>query len=121
MARLKINLLLLLVLALGEGCYYDVYDELYASDCKTSAISYQQDIVPILSQKCFGCHDAAGNQGNVNLEGYANLKIYVNNGKLLGAIRHDNGFSPMPQDGAKLSPCPISLVELWIAEGALDN
>ncbi len=124
MARLKINLLLMtlvLTLLLTAGCYYDVYDELYPSDCKTENVSYQADILPILTQKCYQCHDAANNQGNVTLEGYENLKFYVNSGQLLGAIRHDNGYSPMPQSGGKLSDCNISLFEIWVAEGALDN
>ena len=64
---------------------------------------------------------SACNQGNVTLEGYENLLQYVNSGQLLGAIRHDNGYSPMPQSGGKLSDCNISLFEIWVAEGALDN
>ena len=34
--------------------------------------------------------DAANNFGNITLEGYENLKNYVDNGQLLGAIKHEN-------------------------------
>lgn len=120
MARLTINLILMSLVLLG-GCYYDVYEELYPSDCKTANISYQSDILPILDVKCYQCHSASENQGNVTLEGYSNLKIYADNGKLLGAIRHEGGFSPMPQDGGQLSDCNISYFETWISEGTLNN
>jgi|SRR5690606_26629877 hypothetical protein len=120
MVRLTTKLLFL-TLVLTAGCYYDVYDELYPSECKTENVSYQADILPILTGKCYQCHDAANNQGNVTLEGYDNLKFYANSGQLLGAIRHDNGFSPMPQSGGKLSDCYISLFGIWVAEGALNN
>ena len=39
----------------------------------------------------------------------------------MGAIRHDNGFSPMPQDGGQLNNCQLGLFEAWISEGAQNN
>lgn len=120
MVRLTINLLLIAA-ALLAGCYYDNAEELYPNDCKTSGISYQSDIVPVLQQRCYQCHSISENQGNVTLEGYSNISGYVSNGKLMGAIRHDNGFSPMPQDGGQLNSCQLGLFETWISEGAQNN
>jgi len=104
------------------SCYYDNEEELYPEDtCKTDDMSYSNDIVPILEDNCYSCHDQANNQGGVTLEGYSNLKAYVDNGKLLGAIKHEPGFSEMPQDEPQLEQCQIDKIEAWIDQGALDN
>ena len=56
--------------------------------------------------------------GQPTLEGYAKLKSYVDNGKLLGSIKHSPGFSPMPKGQAKLVDCDIEKIEAWVAAGA---
>ena len=115
--------LFLLMGAVSTGCYYDVEDELYPSTtgCDTTTVTYALSIKPIIETNCLVCHSQASNQGNVVLEGHANLKSWVTNGRLLGAIRHESGFSPMPKGGAKLSDCNISKIEKWVADGTPDN
>ena len=104
------------------GCYYDVEEELYPTlECQTEGLSYLSDIAPIIQRNCLGCHSQAANQGNVALEGYSRLKIYVDNGKLQGVINHQAGFSPMPKNQPKLLGCEIAKIERWISDGALDN
>jgi hypothetical protein len=84
-------------------------------------MSLQVNIVPILERNCYVCHSVAANTANVTLQGYAELIKYVNNGKLLGVIRHDSGFTPMPQNASKLISCDIAKIEQWILDGAPDN
>ncbi len=104
------------------GCYYDVEEDLYpVGDCTTTNMSYATDIVPILQTNCYVCHAQGVGLGNVTLQGYANLKVYVDNSKLVGVINHDSRFPAMPQGAAKLSACNIDKIEAWIADGALDN
>ncbi len=88
--------------------------------CDTVNVSFSANVNPMLSTYCISCHSGSAPQGGVNLSGYANVKIYVDNGKLLGSIEHKPGFVAMPQ-GSKLSDCNIGMVRNWIAEGALDN
>ena len=118
-----IKLVIVLFFCLGfSSCYYDVEEELYQTiECSTADMSYQIDILPILESNCFQCHDAASNFGGINLEGFDQLKIYVNNNQLLGVIKHETGFSPMPKNAAKLLDCEIEKIEAWITSGALDN
>jgi hypothetical protein len=116
--------LIIIGLTLGiavAGCYYDVEEDLYPSDCNLNAVTYQSTIAPIMTAYCLGCHSTAANLGSVRLEGYDAVKTYVNNGRLLGAIKHSPGFSPMPKDSPKIPSCAISQLEQWIAEGALNN
>ena len=87
----------------------------------TTDMSYAQDIVPILEADCYECHSIIANNGNVTLEGHENTIKYVNDGKLLGAINREGGFSPMPKERAKLLDCEIAKIDSWINAGALDN
>jgi hypothetical protein len=113
---------LLLIVGFGSGCYYDVEEELYPdTGCRVQNMSYQADILPILTSRCYVCHSAAANNGGISLEGYASLQRYVDNGQLLGAIRHDGGFSPMPKNAPQLPACQIEQIQAWIATGAPDN
>jgi hypothetical protein len=104
------------------SCYYDVEDDLRKDgDCITTTITYSDDIVALVSNRCYKCHAANLNLGNVTLEGYSKIKLYVDNGRLLGAVRRENGFSPMPQNEAMLPDCDIMKIEAWINSGAPNN
>ena len=104
------------------SCYYDVEEELYPTlECSTVGVTYSLVVEPIIKSKCYKCHDAANNFGNITLEGYSSLKKYVESGQLLGAIKHSPGFSPMPKNEAKLVDCDIEKIEVWVADGALQN
>ena len=104
------------------GCYYDVEEEIYPSlDCTLTNVTYSGVVEPILKSKCYKCHDAASNNGNITLEGYTNLKKYVDSGQLLGAIKHSPGYSFMPKNEAMLVDCDIQKIETWVNEGAIQN
>lgn len=116
-----VALFLLLSLA-ATGCYYDVEEEIYPStECDTTDISYSMDVLPIIENNCYVCHDQATNLGNVTLEGHAHLKTMADNGKLLGVIKHQAGFPQMPQNAPQLIECDIAKIEQWVNDGALDN
>lgn len=89
--------------------------------CDTLSVSFANDIQPILSTYCLGCHSGSFPQGGIQLSGHANVLTQVNSGRLLGAVSHASGFSPMPQGQAKLSNCNIALIRNWITQGASDN
>lgn len=104
------------------GCYYDNEMELYgATQCDTTNVTYSIFVEPLISDNCYVCHALSANLGGVTLEGHAAVSIYVNNGRLLGAIKHLADFSPMPQGAPKLSDCRIEKINAWINAGALNN
>jgi len=88
--------------------------------CDPTSFTYAAIIQPIINNQCVGCHKPGSLSGNIDLSTYSLVKVQVNNGKLLGSITHDVGFSPMPQ-GTKLSDCQITQVKNWINAGALNN
>ncbi|MBU3928662.1 MAG: hypothetical protein KKB74_12720 [Bacteroidetes bacterium] len=45
----------------------------------------------------------------------------VNNGSLMGAIRHESGWSPMPKNTNQLDDCTIRKLEIWVANDTPNN
>lgn len=116
------KILLLVFVGMVIGCYYDVEEDFQVDqECNVDNISYASDVLEIVSSRCYKCHAAALNLGNVTLEGYDKIKIYVNNGKLLGAVKRESGFSPMPQNESMLPSCDILTIESWVNAGAPNN
>ncbi|MEX2485026.1 MAG: hypothetical protein WED10_10715 [Brumimicrobium sp.] len=88
-------------------------------DC-TEEKSFQEDILPILSNNCStsGCHDANGQSGGYIFETHD--QISQNADKILAAMRHET--QPlMPQGGEKLEDSLSINFECWIEQGKLDN
>ena len=128
--------LLLSLLTLVAACSYTNANDLPqpVPVCNLPAtISYQNDVLPILKQNCYSCHDAAsyrdsppnGSGGALNMENFSQLQAYSlaangHNGTsvLVGSIRHDPSFVGMPFGQAKIDRCDIAILEAWSAAGA---
>ena len=107
------------------GCYYDKEDILYpGGNCDTSNVTYSTTVSGIMTANCNVCHStssANANGGGIQLDSYTKLKVYVDNGKLMGSINHAGGYSPMPKNATKLSNCDISKIQAWVNAGAPNN
>lgn len=110
------------------SCYYDNEEYLYpnAQPCDTTNVSFSENVWPVISESCAGCHGGNAPAGNIPLENYQEVvnaaQIPAGQyGSLIGVIKHAPGNSPMPQNGNKLSDCKISQIEAWIAGGMPDN
>lgn len=113
--------LLLTILALTYSCKKGSQDLL--ATCDTVGMKYATNVVPILQNNCYGCHGAGNTAGSggILLEGYANLRPYALNGKLVGNISHAPGFNPMPLGLPKLPDCEINTITDWVKNGYLNN
>jgi hypothetical protein len=113
-----------LLWALG-GCANDNEEALYGrpelGTCDLSQATYALTVRPILQQHCYSCHTGSFPSGNIALDDYSGVKRQLDNGQLLGSIRHLPGHAPMPQGGPKLSDCHIALIAKWYDSGALNN
>lgn len=85
--------------------------------CDSDNHSFNADIMPIIQQACIGCHSGSQPSGSVRLESYADIYPYAVNGKLLGTVKAQPGYSAMPP-GAPLTDCRIQQIENWINNGA---
>lgn len=116
---IKKSLLLLFTVLLINACYYDNGEELVieSTDCDTTNMTYTQNIEPIISSYCVGCHSGSAPSGNISLETYNHVKQSADNGDLLGTIKHMPAYSAMPKNSAQLDDCTISQIEAWINSG----
>ncbi|MBK5286522.1 MAG: cytochrome c [Bacteroidia bacterium] len=122
----KLNFIFVFASAvLLSGCYYDIAEKLYpnngTANCDTASVNFSMSVNGILQQNCISCHNSSLTSGNVNLDGYAHVKTYADNGKLMAVITHAAGFIPMPQGGNKLSDCEINTIQKWISNGTPSN
>lgn len=90
------------------------------SGCDTTAYTFTENIQPILNTYCAGCHGSTGGQSGVNMVGFINVILQVDNDKLLGVIKGKAGMPLMPPGNA-LPDCEITLIEKWVKAGAANN
>ena len=121
------KLVLPIVFFILSGCYYDSEEALYGkpgTGCNTDITKFSTEIKPILQSNCLSCHSnssALSSGGGIKLQDYADVKVNVLNGKLVGTIDHASGFSAMPKGGVKLSDCNILIIKAWITKGTLND
>jgi hypothetical protein len=126
MKAMKISFAILFVTIL-TSCYYDNFGELKPesalsqSGCDTTvAISYSNQIVPLLQESCTGgCHNTISS--SFDLTNYTAVTARVADGSLLGSVQWVSSFRPMPEASSKISDCDIAKIRLWISQGALNN
>jgi hypothetical protein len=105
-----------------SSCYYDNEEELYEyynqqNVCDTTAVSFANDIMPMIQGNCVtGCH-VAGGSGNGIFENYAEVKAKVDNGSMNNRVVVARD---MPPSGA-LTSCQILQMQAWILNGAPNN
>ena len=90
------------------------------------SVDYESEIQPIFNSNCGNCH-LGNSSGGVNLADYQNTINSdiltpgdASSSSLYDRITRDNSEAgDMPPGNAELSSEEISLIELWINEGAL--
>ena len=92
--------------------------------CDTTNVTFKGTIQSLNNQYCAisGCHTTSALASGYDFSSYADVKRAADNGSLLGSIRHDPQFSPMPRGtNDKLSDCEIAKYAKWVADGAPNN
>ena len=119
----RVLIIIVLISLLQCGCYYDKHDLLNpgASACDTTIVTYSGSVNPIITDNCTGCHSGTNAPLGITLDIYAGVNVQALNGKLLGAVTHSAGFSPMPKNGLKLNDCNIGKIRKWVSSGAPNN
>ena len=103
------------------SCEFNNEEELYPCNVNSVPVTYRETIATIITRNCDEvCHGLDGTSG-IPLKHYDGLKNIADAGRLMGAIRHSPGFSPMPKEKPQLSECDISKIQKWIDNGAPYN
>ena len=93
-------------------------------------VSFQQDVRPILEQRCEVCHGTEAGQGGLSLGNFDGLLKGGKSGPAVVAgepeqsllLRQISGTPPkMPMAGTPLSEEQVKLIRRWIAQGANDD
>jgi len=117
-SKYRAFILLALSLSLIVACKHDP-EIVVAPDpdptlCDTITVTYELTVKPILEANCFSCHNAGNPSGGIDLTDFSKLTSLAADGKLMGSIKHLNGYSPMPQGSNRLSDCDIAKIDKWI-------
>lgn len=124
MKQLFFILLVILAGFTATQCTYHNVEDQFGSletSCDTSAVSYELHLAPVLQANCVSCHNSSNPSGGMALGDHVGLVQAANSGRLLGAVKHESGFSPMPQGAAPLADCEIAQLEAWISQGLKNN
>ena len=91
------------------------------TNCDSTQFKYSANVSVIISTYCLGCHSGGAPSGGINLSTYAGVNQVAITGRLVGAVSHSPGYSPMPKNTSKLSECQIAQIRKWVQAGALNN
>ncbi len=93
-------------------------------------VSFQRQVLPLLERRCQLCHRDGNTSGNLNLARYAGVRKGGKSGPALVAgspdeslmVKMVSGENPrMPMSGGPLTPAEVTLIQLWISQGAPDD
>ncbi len=111
---------LFVTVVMTPACSSDSEDELLP-DCDLENVTYSEVIAPIMAASCNACHTGAGAPLRIRTDNYADLSEIALSSRLMGAINHDEGFSPMPQGQPQLDKCTRDQIAAWATVGAPSN
>lgn len=99
-----------------------------------AAVSFADEVAPILNANCIKCHGGPQESGGpvleagLNLTSYENVMIGSEFGTVVEAGNADDSIllqliedGDMPEEGDKLSDEDIATIRTWITEGAENN
>jgi uncharacterized membrane protein len=105
-----------------------------AATLKDDAIVYNEVIQPILKSKCYSCHSAQKQKGQLRLDGVEFIARGGKHGEVISGTIADSSslykrlMLPLedelhmpPNEKPQLSSAEISLIQVWLEEGARFN
>ena len=94
-------------------------DKAAAFNC-TNEVSFTQEVQPLIDMNCSisGCHDVTA-EGGYEFKDHATISSAID--KIVAAINHESGTTPMPLGADKLSDSSLRIIVCWSSAGALDN
>ncbi len=97
----------------------------------TKKLTYDQDVLPILRDKCLSCHNGDKVKGGLDASSFAKLKEGGSSGDVIKAGDAENSRlyrlishseePAMPPNSPKLAKASLDTIKAWIEQGALEN
>jgi cytochrome c553 len=92
-----------------------------ADSCGNVVFTYSGGVAPLMTTYCTRCHGGTSPRGGIDLSTYDGVKTVALNGRLLGSIKKETGYKPMPPGTTKLQDCQIRQIEKWVKAGSPNN
>lgn len=89
--------------------------------CGNLVFTYSGAVAPLMTASCTRCHNTTTPRAGIDLSTYDGVKAVAHNGKLLGSIKKETGYKPMPPGNTKLPDCQIRQIEKWVQAGSPNN
>lgn len=88
--------------------------------CDTLNVTYSGSIVPLVQQRCQGCHSGSTPAAGLNLTSWTTMSAIAGDGRLRASVTHATGAVPMPP-GPQMPTCEIRKFLIWEEAGAPNN
>jgi hypothetical protein len=92
-----------------------------SATCDTLNVTYSGTIVPLIQQRCLGCHSGGTPQGGLDFSSWAVVNAVAMDGRLGRSVTHDATGIPMPPSSPIMPTCEVRKFLLWIEAGAPNN
>jgi hypothetical protein len=94
-----------------SGCEKNVEEdhEINTVDCSEVETYYTENVAPILSSNCIGCHPG---QGGLSLDSYTSVYSAIKSGNVLDRVNRDDDLL-MPKNGQKLSQPNLDVLQTF--------
>ena|SRR6218665_467710 len=117
MKNLALFLIASLAIIVSTSCTKDKAPNIEFDPSCSDTISFEEDVMPIISANCISCHDDGNSTGYTFT---THSSISDNATDMLGAMRNE-GFQLMPEGGPALPDSLIKTFSCWIQNGKLNN
>ena len=99
-----------------SGCEKNVEEdhENNTVDCSVVETYYNENVAPILSLNCIGCHSGSTASAGLALDSYTSVYSAIKSGNISDRVNRnsgENGF--MPQGGQKLSNANLDILQTF--------
>ena len=127
------SLVLMLLSCIFSSCVHQPpldMDGTFSENCDPDSVYFGNTILPILQSNCAmsGCHDAESHREGINLSSYydiMNSDVVVigkpNKSELIHVLTANGNDLMPPQPNLALTSDQISLIQIWIEQGAKFN
>lgn len=112
----------LLFLLILNSCLYD--KQIIPTICvveKDTAISFKNDVFPIIKSQCLECHNAKNHSDGIVIENYLQISESAKIGELYDTVVSVNGYPPRMPKGGLLSDCEVATIKKWIDQQTPNN
>jgi len=100
-----------------SGCEKNVEEdhEIKTVDCSAVETYYNENVAPILSSNCIGCHSGATASAGLHLDSYTSVDSAIKSGNVLDRVNLNSSGDVllMPQYGPKLSQPNLNILQIF--------